>query len=225
MEPDSFFVMALGPEPEWKKCACGALVSSVPCWDCEAVSLRETNRGTLAGVPARYTWAKADAPELAERVKLFDGMPTAVALERLRGASRALLVGPAQKGKTSLAVAALRERKVESFFVRAELLGLSRAQSKLGHGESKLVERAMTTGLLLLDDIGSEGEAEGRIQAVRDTLFERLEENRPTWVTTGLDAAQLTARYGAGIVARLRSGVVLRMEGTAVPATTVEVIR
>jgi hypothetical protein len=211
-----FADFGLGPEPEWKKCACGALVSSVPCWDCEAATVRETNRGALAGVPGRYAWARADARELAERVKLFDGMPTSVALERLRGAARALLVGPAQKGKTSLAVAALRARKVESLFVRSEQLGLARTQAKLGQGEAKLVDRAMETGLLLLDDVGSEGDAEGRVQAVRDVLFERFEEDRPTWVTTGLDAAQLAARYGAGILARLRSGVVLRMEGTPV---------
>lgn len=204
----------LGPEPQWVACRCGALVSCAPCWDCEMSEARRANRGALAGVPARYAWACPEAPELASRVQLHPAIcPYSVnaALARLRGASRALLVGAAQKGKTSLAVAALRGRKCEAFFCRAETLGLSRRQAKYGAGESGPVARALETGLLLLDDVGSEGDERDRIQAVKDVLFDRYEQDRPTWVTTGLDSTQIEARYGAGILARMRSGVVLVM--------------
>ncbi len=220
-EPESPFsqiLETLGPEPEWVPCACGALVSQPPCWDCDMKGAKERDRDKLAGVPARYAWARPDAPELHRRVFLHpEHSPYSLeaAVARLRGATLALLVGPAQRGKTSLAVAALRGRRCEAFFCRAETLGLSRKQQKYGTGESALVARALETGLLLLDDVGSEGDERDRIQAVRDVLFERLEDVRPTWVTTGLSKEQLEVRYGAGIRARLCLGVVIAMAGPA----------
>lgn len=219
MSETDLFAAMLGPEPTWEACTCGAMVSQAPCWDCDMEGTRKRERGELAGVPRGYLWATPDAPELAERVKLHPshearGLTVLGALERLRGASRALLIGPAQRGKTSLAVAALRARKAEAFFVRAEALGLARQQGKLGNGEPALVDRARTTELLLLDDLGSEGENDARIQAVRDVLFGRYEDRAATWVTTGLGSAQLERRYGAGILARLKSSVTIHMAPT-----------
>ncbi len=216
MSETNLFAAMLGPEPTWEACACGAMVSQAPCWDCDMDGLRKRDRGELSGVPRGYLWATPDAPELVERVRLHPdhiarGMTVLGALERLRGASRALLIGPAQRGKTSLAVAALRARRAEAFFVRAETLGLARQQARLGTGEAKLVDRASSTGLLLLDDLGSEGDHEARIQAVRDVLFGRYEDRAATWVTTGLGSAQLERRYGAGILARLKSSVTIHM--------------
>ena len=50
-------------------------------------------------------------------------------------------------------------------------LGVARAQHGLGQGEPPEVERALSTGLLVLDDLGSERNT--AINAVPDVIFER----------------------------------------------------
>jgi hypothetical protein len=78
---------------------------------------------------------------------------------------------------------------------------MARAQHGLGHGEPAEVERALLTGLLVLDDLGSERNS--TTNAVPDVIFERAYSGLPTWVTTWMTPEQVTLRYGDGVARRL----------------------
>ena len=152
-------------------------------------------------IPESYRWARFSAPELRDRIP-------APAIARAQDAwrdDRVCLMGAARAGKTSLAVAMARRRVSESartgVFVHAYKLGVARILHPAGRGEPELVELAMRTPLLLLDDLG--GERDHATSAIPDVLVERHAEGRPTWVTTGLTREQLVKRYGQGIVARV----------------------
>lgn len=153
-------------------------------------------------VPRSYRWATFDAPELAQRTK------STTPLERCREAarhSRLLFHGPARSGKTSAACAMLREwvrvHEQDAIFVHAFRLGTARIQHRAGDGEAGIVERAMRSPLVLIDDVGSERDTANN--AIVDVVFERHAEDLPTWITTGLDSKQLAARYGAGFLGRI----------------------
>jgi hypothetical protein len=119
--------------------------------------------------------------------------------------ARVCVMGISRAGKTSLAVAMLRQWVASSgrcgAFLAAYRLGIARLQHPAGHGEPELVEIAMRTPLVLLDDLGSE--RDHVMNAIPDVLFERHAQNLPTWVTTGLTRDQLVQRYGLGVVARV----------------------
>jgi DNA replication protein DnaC len=116
-----------------------------------------------------------------------------------------LVVGPSS-GKTSLACALLRAwdaahpRRL-GVFMSAWKLGIARAHHGLGQGEAPDVERAMTTRLLVLDDLGSERSI--ATNAVPNVIFARALAGLPTWVTTWMTAAEVAQRYGDGIARRL----------------------
>lgn len=154
-------------------------------------------------IPPTFQWATLDAPELRRRVL----RERAIAEARAALASGSLLfVGPSGSGKTSLACAlvrawdATRPRRL-GVFMPAWKLGVARAHHGLGQGEASEVERAMTTRLLLLDDLGSERNT--AINAVPDVIFARALAGLPTWVTTWMTAAAVAQRYGDGIARRL----------------------
>jgi DNA replication protein DnaC len=162
--------------------------------------------------PSAHRWAHADAPELATRVKHPHARAWA---ESPPGSTFVLIAGTTATGKTSLACAAMRTAVIrrhreasECVFMSAHRLGVSRIQSKAGTGESADVERAMSCGWLLLDDLGSERDTANN--AIPDVIWERYDRELTTWVTTGLTGAEIKGRYGAGFLRRLldRSTVV-----------------
>jgi hypothetical protein len=152
-------------------------------------------------IPPVYRWARFSAPELRQRV-----LAPAVALAQSSWREpRICVMGICRAGKTSLAVAMLRQWVSSSgrrgAFLHAYKLGVARIQHPAGHGEPELVDVALRTPLVLIDDLGSE--RDHAMNAIPDVIFERHAEDRPTWVTTGLTRDQLVKRYGLGIVARL----------------------
>jgi hypothetical protein len=152
-------------------------------------------------IPASYQWASFSAPELPARVPA----PSIGAGQSSWREPRICVMGICRAGKTSLAVAMLRQWVLSSeraaAFLHAYKLGVARIQHPAGHGEPDSVELAMRAPLVLLDDLGSE--RDHALSAVPDVIFERHAENRPTWVTTGLTHDQLVKRYGPGVVARI----------------------
>lgn len=202
-----------GPEPSWLTCACGVLTTRTPCWTCSrrndaANAARREKASAEASIPSRFRWAQLGAPELQARVKTPHDVR--VLASRLLGADRALLVGGSGAGKTSLACACLRERLDGGRFVSALRLGVARAQAGLGGGEAATVEQAIAAPLLVIDDVGQE--AKIATNAVRDVVFARHDEERPTWATTGLTVRMLAELYGDGFARRLSDGaVVLRL--------------
>ncbi len=160
-------------------------------------------------LPTHYRWAAFGAPEFAARC----ADSRAVAGARSDRTGWVVIMGPPGAGKTSLGVSLLREWTTEGLgsprFVHAYRLGYARIQHRAGDGEAAEVERAMV-GLALLDDVGSERDTANN--AVPDVLFERHACERPTILTTGLDASQLATRYGGGIARRiLERATVIRL--------------
>lgn len=209
------FLDALGPEPKWLTCGCGQQSARVPCWDCTQVrnilAIDDERRAkALASVPARFRWARLDAPELSERVRLPNPVEAG---RKVLAAAGAVFAGPSGSGKTSLAVACMRERLLGALYVPAIRLGVARLQSGLGDGEASTVEQAMRADLLLLDDVGQE--AKTATNAVRDVVFARHDAELPTWITTGLTSDQLVAAYGDGFLRRILEGAVaLKLGGS-----------
>jgi hypothetical protein len=186
---------------------------------CDPCSVRLTREKRLADwldrLPPRFTWGLAE-PRLAQLV----GVEVVAQARTLFGAERIVFAGAAGSGKTSLAVALLRElyesavkpdakpalvRRAEgAMFASAYDLSKARARHPLGHGEAPLIDAALRATTLVIDDLGSE--RDGYQSAVTEVLYERHAECRTTWVTTWLDAAKARERYGDGIARRIFEG-------------------
>jgi hypothetical protein len=160
-----------------------------------------------------YRWARFSAPELPDRI-------AASAIAQAQASwrePRVCLMGVSRAGKTSLAVAMLRQwvRASARFgaFVPAYQLSTARIRHPAGHGEPEVVELALKAPLVLLDDLGCE--RDHAMNPIADIVFARHAEDRPTWVTTGLTREQLVRRYGLGVVARIfeRARVIRMGEG------------
>jgi DNA replication protein DnaC len=166
-------------------------------------------------IPETYQWATLKAPELAERV--MGGAQTVARARDVTLHPRVLLIGAAGAGKTSLAVAMVRQwssaRRMGALFVSVPAFAGARLRAPLGR-EAEDVTAAVHAPLVLMDDLG--GEREITTSPVTDVLRWRHERGQPTWVTTWLDPDGLSARYGAGIARRVvERAVVLRVPGGA----------
>lgn len=208
-------IFDLGPEPTWwpcPRCRTEHALRDTVCWDCEAKDAaaqlrRKVINESLLSIPDAMCWAKLSAPELAQRV---DGGKSAEHIENAAKAFRSARVvfsGPAGKGKTSLACAMFRAF-VETTGRPARFVPAVR----LASGRFVLEDEMLTVPLVLLDDVGMD-----RAQAnnlVADLVYERHAQGLATWATTGLSRAQLTERYGDGIVRRLcERAVIFRLGG------------
>ena len=210
-------------------CACGATVhvvrvqrpgTALRCDACAAEHAATTAaaakvfRETAAvarfngELPPRYAWADLDAPELAVRVRPANAVERARRLTAAGGG--AVLVGPSGMGKTSLAVAMLRdlhtratpfERAQGFLFVSAYDLAVARSQTKLGDGEAEIVDRAMRATAIVLDDLGTEQDRYG--SAVADVIHRRHDYDAVTIATTGFGQEAITSRYGTQVARRL----------------------
>lgn len=186
-----------------------------PCTkgDEDAARVDDAIARAQASIPALYRWSHFTAPELRVRVSPPEAIATARALFTR---TRITIVGQAGSGKTSLAVAILRERSKEArmpgIFVHAYRLGVARIQHKPGQGEAPSVEEAMHAKVALIDDIGNERPTANN--AVPDVIFERHSERMPTIVTTGFDAEGIAKLYGDGIARRVFEGAaVIKLGG------------
>jgi DNA replication protein DnaC len=196
--------------------ACGApTMRADECSDCWEKSKIEARRRTavsrtIYNMPPRYRWARFDAKELPERVRVRG------AIDKARqavddGCDRVLFLGPAGSGKTVSACCCLvrkifergTEDGVIGDFVDCFALSAARAQSSLGD-EPALVTRALSAHVLVLDDLGAEKDIHG--SAVAEVLHERHAHMRHTIVTTGFTLEHLAGRYGDGIARRLAEG-------------------
>lgn len=196
------FVDLLGPEPEWMTCAhCGTQTMRKLCFACQkakdaADEAKEDE--VLCGIPKVFSYAVRGTSALRLAVKSGRDLDT---LEQsVLQAPRVFLAGAAASGKTSLAVACLREHMPRCLFVRAERLAKAPIEHKAGDGEAPLVRQAKGVKVLLLDDLGTDPVT--ATSAVRDVVFERFDRGLPTWITSGLSREQVVATYGTGFARR-----------------------
>ena len=189
--------------------ACGAIVVVSDDETCVTCLVRAAV-GPM-GIPRRY----ADALDhLGERVR----SPRArqLAAQSL-GARGVVVCGPAGVGKSTLAAAmavmAARaaieagRRAPRIRYVTAIDLGAARAQHRLGSGEADLVLSAIAADILILDDLGAEGQRDGEVIAT--VLHARHNADVPVWLTTGLTPTDVGSRYGGGIERRVYGGAVV----------------
>lgn len=190
----------------WQDRACAAHREQVLRQDREPLLDR-----ARATIPARFRGASLETfrPRLPEAA-------LASLEEQLPMPHRSLvLVGPSGVGKTTLAAALLRAAIDAGAYpashsrydaargcVFATSFGLSSARrnGQLGH-EAALVGIALDASLLVLDDLGNERDTPW--SAVRDIVWERHAEGRPTIYTTWLDAEGLERRYDDGAARRV----------------------
>lgn len=168
-------------------------------------------------IPPAYAAAELDAPWLVQLV----GTDVIARCHEVVGVPRVTFLGPPGAGKTSLAAAmyklsAQAETSTSALrryrWVSSHKLAKARAGQPLGEGEAPLVEACMEASLLVLDELG--GEDPRYASAVAEVLFDRHEQARPTWVTTGVGSKEIANRYGGGIARRVFEGAaVFRLPG------------
>lgn len=215
--PDAYGLLATAPQ--WVACSiCARDTVRSPCFECARE--RETRidderareaRAERAGIPPRFARHTIGSTLLAGCVqapRLFGERPRPVdeIAKLLTESRRALIIGKSQRGKTSLAAAALNARKSEALFVNAADLADAHRGHRMGQGLAPLVERARTVPILLIDDLGDEGQ---EVDAIKRVVKHRFDRELTTWVSMGLSLEMAETRYGSGIVNRLRSGIVI----------------
>lgn len=140
-------------------------------------------------------------PDLARAVRAWDGRRSL------------LLLGPSGEGKSTAAAWALRAlvaRGVEAggepwrrargvCWAAAADLARARAEHRLGAGDAPLVGRASAASVLLIDDLGQEGDP----GAIRDVLAARYDAGLVTMVTSNLRQAALDEHLGAAALRKL----------------------
>lgn len=171
----------------------------------------------LSRIPPAYAGAGLDAQWLQELV----GEDAIARARASLGAPRAAFLGPPGAGKTSLAAAMFRadvlaqteSRKLHGYrWISSHKLAKARAGQPLGEGEAPLVEAALEAAVLVLDELGAEDPRYA--SAVAEVLYERHEQARRTWVTTGAGPKEIANRYGGGISRRVfEDAVVFRLAG------------
>ena len=121
----------------------------------------------------------------------------------------ALFLGPTGCGKTSAARWVMVAHPCH--MVRARDLATAARRHGLGEGYPPEVERSRERGLLVIDDVGSEGTD---VAALQDILDHRYSRGYPTLVTTGLTDLGLRAHLGAPYYRRIVDQHVPRGDGT-----------
>jgi DNA replication protein DnaC len=184
------------------KCsACGVEIEAGTICEACAVSRRQGARvkAALSTVPSAYAEARFGTEEIVTRVASAEARRVAQA-SCYEG--RVAILGASGAGKTTLAVAMLRDRAYFEQLPPESCLFLP-AWRLAGWGRTDIASQAMECDLLLLDDLGSDREFP--TSPVTGVIFGRFDACRPTWVTTWMTPAQVTARYGDGIARRIFS--------------------
>jgi len=161
-----------------------------------------------AQIPETFRLATLSEPWLVE---LVGGSAVAEARDLVaRGAWALIYSSRSGAGKTSLAAAMVRERsRRDVCWTSARALAVASAHTRLGE-EPALVAKARASGLLVVDELGTEADSFG--SAVADVIMDRHDLGRPVWITTPIAGAKLSERYGSGLLRRINeNGAVVRV--------------
>lgn len=118
-----------------------------------------------------------------------------------------LLRGKTGLGKTHLSLSiasAVLERGYSVIYGSAPDLFRKIEQEHFGREhDDDTINLLQSTDLLILDDLGAEFDSQFYASVVYNLINSRLNANRPTIVSTNLDAAELNKRYGERVTSRL----------------------
>jgi len=195
--------------------ACGRCRKTIVTeYDARCESCRYTEALERIGIPRRYRDASFETSILDQRVKCTAAI--GIAAESTM-AMAVVLRGPIGAGKTTLLAAMTSARqKAEAIrrtmrrrivWTSAIALERARAEHRLGAGEAELVDDAIEAGLLCIDDLGAE--AARASDVISTVVHARHDAERPLWISTGLSAAEIGARYSAGVERRLFERAIL----------------
>ena len=183
-----------------------SLVRPAGEWEAEQARMRSHDVAAAleATVPRGFAWARFRSQELAARIADREAIAASRTAAR---ADHVVWLGGAGTGKSSLAIAALRAWVLGSgraaMFGRSHRLSVARIQHRAGGGEAPYVVECRTTPLLMLDDVGGRHGTVSDDAPISDVIRDRCDEGLPLWITTGLDAKALAARFDGGAVRRL----------------------
>jgi hypothetical protein len=131
-----------------------------------------------------------------------------------------LVLGPTGVGKTAAALWA--QARHSGLWVHARDLGACERRHALGKGKPAMLERALETTVLYVDDLGSEETQDlGVLQYVIDQRY-AAQPPRATFATSGLTAAEQSAYLGAPYVRRLVEQHVPKPSGGVWPVLYVD---
>lgn len=112
-----------------------------------------------------------------------------------------ILMGSVGTGKTTIACA-MRDAWDTPLTI-ARVRKCDKIADLIKQDETWKTEIAGYTGLLVLDDFGTEPKVWGE-ESIPYILYRRIENNLPTVITTNLNSEQIKERYGVRIADRLR---------------------
>ena len=198
-------------EPVWSKCeTCSRETMRAKCIDCQTAADNrfdriESLRLLELSIPKRFAWATLTSPDLPSRVRTRMP-PVQIARDHIFKSPMTLLSGSAGCGKTSLAVACLRDHlrtQDGGVYVDASDLAAASFQHSLGKGESELYKAARDAKFLVLDELKWPG-FEARAKEIERLINHRhgASESR-TIVTTALSPDQILKSFGDGVHRRL----------------------
>lgn len=122
------------------------------------------------------------------------------------------MFGPTGLGKTHLAMAIACEVLQKGFGViysiTQNLLSEIEKEHFSFNKDTKTLDNAMQCDLLVLDDFGAEFATPFTIAAVNNIIHTRLNANKPTIITTGLDFKQVEKTYQSRLLSRITGGYV-----------------
>jgi DNA replication protein DnaC len=172
-------------------------------------------RTWAAEVPPRFAGATLDDLErIAEQAVVADDVRRWAAGPWRDGVSL-LLMGPTGTGKTHIAFAAARE--VVAHGVSLAYWNLTQLSADLdwrSAGHRDALDRAKQVGLLVLDDLGVEGDNDWMRSHVYDILDARWTHDRPTAITSNLLPATIAERVGERTYSRLIDGAAVGVRVT-----------
>jgi DNA replication protein DnaC len=159
----------------------------------------------IRGVPVEHRWCLRATLGDVKRYADPIAADRAEALPEL--AEMVTIHGPQGGGKSTIGTwllgrAARMMPKQLSFWTSVADLSLAYSESSRGRTCPE-VDFARGAAVTLLDDLGQEAQNEATRELVTDIIARRRARHLMTIVTTGLNSAQIEARYGGGVVRRL----------------------
>lgn len=217
MKPAPFEHGVVFPPMRWNACdSCGHQTTGKRCFDCYRISdqRQKAKESTMTSIPPAFEWATFSNQLLLERLR--GDQVSLVRAQTSVGERVVILVGASGTGKTSLAVAMMREwsdrRGEAALFMPALDLASAIARSRLGL-EPPEIAASIVAPLLVLDDLGTE--ATHLAGAIVETVFHRHAHLRPTILTTWLGDDETRETRGNALAARYGDGFARRVAGDA----------